>query len=357
MPKRARYTLNQVSNDRYFQMPKFLFEGEFTSLSNNARVLYSLLKDRHSLSIKNEWINKHNEVYLIYTRKDMQKMLGLADKTTKKAVEQLKEYGLLEEERIGCNRANRIYLTAIDIEITGVVENTIPEKEDLRFKNRSKYDSEDVENTIQESYNLRPNNTDINDTDFSDLDLNQSINQDEMDRLIHTTKKDTKTANSDHAKYNDNIINDKEVVKELTRNKEIPYRYCSNKEHMKIAIHYLSGYNKTQTFYDDEIKDSSFKLAINTLVEMATTDQIMNIGGSKISYKNVIDKINEAITEEYNILSIDRFLNEVVGDFVKALKNKDIKNLVAYMRSCIWNSLINHEVQFHATLQRLINEV
>ena len=49
-------------------------------------------------------------------------MLGLADKTVKKAVEQLKEFGLIEEEQIGLNMANRIYLT--DIENTGVVNST-----------------------------------------------------------------------------------------------------------------------------------------------------------------------------------------------------------------------------------------
>ena len=66
-------------------MPKFLFEGEFKTLSNNARILYSILRDRHDLSLQNRWINEQNEVYLIYTRKNMEEMLGLADKTVKKA--------------------------------------------------------------------------------------------------------------------------------------------------------------------------------------------------------------------------------------------------------------------------------
>ena len=99
-----------------------MFEGEFKTLSNNARILYSILRDRHDRSLQNRWINEQNEVYLIYTRKNMEEMLGLADKTVKKAVEQLKEFGLIEEEQIGLNMANRIYLT--DIENTGVVNST-----------------------------------------------------------------------------------------------------------------------------------------------------------------------------------------------------------------------------------------
>jgi hypothetical protein len=40
--------VNDVKNNRFYQMPKFLFEGEFKDkLNNDARVLYSLLRDRH----------------------------------------------------------------------------------------------------------------------------------------------------------------------------------------------------------------------------------------------------------------------------------------------------------------------
>jgi DNA-binding MarR family transcriptional regulator len=113
MNKRVRYTVNDLLKNNYYQIPKFLFEGEFKNLSNNSRVLYSLLKDRHNLSIKNNWVNKKNEVYLIYTRKDMEEMLGLADKTVKKVVDELINLGLIEEERIGFNKPNRIYLNKI----------------------------------------------------------------------------------------------------------------------------------------------------------------------------------------------------------------------------------------------------
>ena len=58
-----------------YQMPKFLFEGEFKALSNNARVLYTLLRDRHDLSLQNHWVNENNEVFLIYSREEMADML------------------------------------------------------------------------------------------------------------------------------------------------------------------------------------------------------------------------------------------------------------------------------------------
>ena len=132
MANRVRYTVDSIINNRFYQMPKFLFEGELIALNNDSRVLYSLLKDRHELSLTNGWINEKGEVYLIYTRKDMEYMLGLSDKTVKKAIDQLKEYGLVEEEKQGLNRPNLIYLTTISVENQGIGNSPTPESE-IRF--------------------------------------------------------------------------------------------------------------------------------------------------------------------------------------------------------------------------------
>ena len=187
MYQRVRYTVNDVSNNRFYQMPKFLFEGEFKALSNNARVLYTLLRDRHDLSLQNHWVNEKNEVYLIFTRKNMEEMLGLSDKTVKKAVDELKNFGLIEEEHIGLNKANRIYLTSVNVENTGIGETPTPESEDLRLRNRNNYDSRNGDSTIQETEILRTNDTEFNNTDVNDI---QSINHtllnkvEKNDRLI-----------------------------------------------------------------------------------------------------------------------------------------------------------------------------
>ena len=160
-------------------MPKFLFEGEFKALSNNARVLYTLLRDRHDLSLQNHWVNEKNEVYLIFTRKNMEEMLGLSDKTVKKAVDELKDFGLIEEH-IGLNKANRIYLTSVNVENTGIGETPIPESENLRFRNRNNYDSRNGDSTIQETEILRTNDTEFNNTDVNDI---QSINHTSLNNV------------------------------------------------------------------------------------------------------------------------------------------------------------------------------
>lgn len=132
-------------------MPKFLFINEFKKLSNDARVLYVLLRDRHQLSIKNNWINKNSEVYLIYTREEMASMLNVSNKTVLKAIVQLKKYELLDEDRQGLNKPNLIYLAHKDVENKGHVKITRQDMENVHASNTNinKTDNKRAKNNIE----------------------------------------------------------------------------------------------------------------------------------------------------------------------------------------------------------------
>ena len=73
-------------------------------------MLYTLLLDRHRISVKNNWFDDNGEVYIYFKRDDMESQLGLSDKTVVKAVQELKNHLLLEEKQQGMNRPNKIYL-------------------------------------------------------------------------------------------------------------------------------------------------------------------------------------------------------------------------------------------------------
>ena len=169
----SRYTTADIAKGRFYQMPKFLFEGEFKQgLSNDAKVLYSLLKDRHELSIQNNWVNEENEVYLVYTREDMADMLGCSQPTLRKSIKQLLDFGLMEEERMGLNRANRIYLTAVTLVNTGVKDSFSPECKELSVQSERNLQSRRKESFIQECKELSPNDTNNNYTDSNDTESN-----------------------------------------------------------------------------------------------------------------------------------------------------------------------------------------
>ncbi len=102
----------------FYQMPKFLFFEQFDDISNDAIVLYSLLKDRFQLSLKNNWVNSDGEVYLIFTREEMGRMLRRGETKTLKVFKELCSFGLVQEQQQGKNQPNLIYLCCPIIENT-----------------------------------------------------------------------------------------------------------------------------------------------------------------------------------------------------------------------------------------------
>ena len=52
----------------FYRVPRLLIKDErFKKLSSDAKLLYGLMLDRMSLSMKNEWFDEDNRAYIIYT--------------------------------------------------------------------------------------------------------------------------------------------------------------------------------------------------------------------------------------------------------------------------------------------------
>jgi len=108
--QRMRCTRQHIVTNTFFQMPKFLLYDEFAKLSNDARVLYSIMRNRHELSVKNGWHDENGDVFIYFKREDMQSMLRLSANTVTKVVKELKAFALMEETKQGINKPNKIYL-------------------------------------------------------------------------------------------------------------------------------------------------------------------------------------------------------------------------------------------------------
>lgn len=98
----------------FYRMPKVLFTEEyFKGLSSDAKILYGLLLDRISLSIKNNWIDKDNRVYIIYTNAEVMKTMNCGESKAIKLMAELdteKGIGLIEKKRRGQGKPNHIYV-------------------------------------------------------------------------------------------------------------------------------------------------------------------------------------------------------------------------------------------------------
>ena len=76
------YKVNETLNHKYYQIPQELFINLLykNTLNSDSKLLYGFLLDRLSLSIKNNWHDENGNVYLIFTRKEVQDKLNLSEK-------------------------------------------------------------------------------------------------------------------------------------------------------------------------------------------------------------------------------------------------------------------------------------
>ena len=116
---------NNLNPFTFMRMPKTLFSGAF-KLSLDAKVLYSFLLDRISLSIQNGWSNDDDRVFVVFTIEEAMKTLECSKGTAIKAFAELdnnKGIGLIERVKRGQGRADIIYVNAIIEESEAIEEN------------------------------------------------------------------------------------------------------------------------------------------------------------------------------------------------------------------------------------------
>ena len=142
------YKVNEVFENVFYQIPKELFLNPlYSNLSSDRKLLYGLLLDRLSVSMKNKWIDKYGNIYLIYSRKEAQKMLKLSDKPVTKAFKQLQEVKLIYEIRSGFRKNNIIYVGKINhtsIENNNYSKKAPPSKTFCNIE-KSTFTAEDLE--------------------------------------------------------------------------------------------------------------------------------------------------------------------------------------------------------------------
>lgn len=172
-----RTTLAQVqTSERFYRIPKALFEHEhYSKMKLESKVAYALLRDRFELSVKNGWVDKNGFVYLTYTVENLMKILGCGKNKVIAIKKELAEFNLLEEERVGYNKPNRIYVLNLDTARTFENQTT---SEHSDSKEVSKSNHHGLENKPPEFQNQttmvsksNPNDTEYSDTNFNETDL------------------------------------------------------------------------------------------------------------------------------------------------------------------------------------------
>ena len=148
----------------FYRVPRLLIKDErFKKLSSDAKLLYGLMLDRMSLSMKNEWFDDENRAYIIYTIDSIMEDLGCAKEKAVKVLAELdsvKGIGLVEKVRRGLGKPDIIYVknfAAISEDQAEKMPQNIDkstEVQNLNFKKSNNDTSRSSETELQEVQNL-----------------------------------------------------------------------------------------------------------------------------------------------------------------------------------------------------------
>ena len=183
----------------FYRIPKLLFTNDyFKALSNDAKILYGLMLDRMSLSVKNQWFDEENKAYIYFSVEDIMELLNCGKNKAVKIMQELDDetgIGLIEKRRQGFGKVNIIYVKtfmpekteekSLEDELKKFKKQTSEENEEStevynsNFMKSQNQTSRSPENKLQEVYISNPNYTNFSDTEMNYNKSNQIVSADE----------------------------------------------------------------------------------------------------------------------------------------------------------------------------------
>ena len=180
---------SQAEQFSFYRIPKLLITSpEFKRVSDSAKLLYGLMLDRMSLSIKNGWVDDENRAFIYFTTNDVMEQMCCGTEKATKLLAELdveKGIGLIERKKQGQGKPAIVYLKKFYVDDNGndrnarLSETEIPDfrKSKVKtFENRNTRLSEVESADFRESkcnYN-KYNNTYVNDTEKSYTERNDT---------------------------------------------------------------------------------------------------------------------------------------------------------------------------------------
>ena len=206
----------------FYRIPKALFtDSYFKDLSSDAKILYGLMLDRMSLSIKNQWFDDKNRAYIYFSIEDIMELLNCGRNKAIKSMRELDDetgIGLIEKRRQGFGKVNVIYVKTFmpekkfEEELKKFKKQTSVENEEpaevynSNFMKSQNQTSRSPENKLQEVYISNPNNTNLSDTEMNDNKSNHIISVDEK-RFETIDYESLEVTHHDDMRQVDEIVN------------------------------------------------------------------------------------------------------------------------------------------------------
>jgi len=102
---------NQNYKGGFYKIPRRFFTPE-CPLDLEAKVLYVLIADRISISLKNGWHDENGRLYCYLSVKEASDFLGCGENKARRMFKQLEYRNFISSIHQGQGKPNRLYLTS-----------------------------------------------------------------------------------------------------------------------------------------------------------------------------------------------------------------------------------------------------
>jgi len=340
------FKLGENEQYMFLQLPLMLIKDEqFKALSGDSKILYSLLLNRTSLSIKNNWVDDTGNIYIIYTIDQICDDLNCWEQKAIKSMKELKDIGLVKSVRRGLGKPNLLYVMNFATSLKYPKQSEKDCTSHITSLNCENHNSRVAKITIQEFpesqfKSCENHNQDIltnNKIDF--IKIESESTSDNSENLTTDNENDMTMTVDNELHIIDKIINKREKEPHISKtDQSTEIKNSSSKNINNSAKHILPTYDYS-TYYEivkQNIEYSHFQNhsreidLVNELVN-CMLDVICSTGETvKIGKEN---KPRDMVIAQY--LKIDsNDINHII-DRYKEQRHK-IKHLHSYLKTMLY---------------------
>ncbi|MBO0381474.1 replication initiator protein A [Staphylococcus saprophyticus] len=239
----SNFNIKEIQKEKFYQLPKVFFTNpKYVNLSNDAKITWSILRDRLDLSIRNNWVDKNGDIFFIYTNEKLKSILNISSPNKlSKIKKELTQADLFNQIRVGLNKPNKLYIkkpevTEADVYYISQQENDIEQRNNTDVSNSyvQKYDNDTSRNINLIHHDISKEYT--NDTELSNTDYIETENNDTHD-MNDTYNNSTNHNHSNHTNHQQTEFNNDALKFQVLE--ELPQQikdYLSNFEIREIRI-------------------------------------------------------------------------------------------------------------------------
>ena len=285
--------------ERFYQLPKVFFTNEiYKKLSLEAKVAYSILRDRLELSLQNDWVDNEENIYFIYTNENLMEILNLGKNKVVKIKKELESVNLLRQKRLGLNKPNMLYLIKPEVtkdDIYKIQNEEKPNKSTddkevykTNFQKLAEQTSGSLQNKLPEVGETNSNDTEFSDTEFSDTEFSDTHDMNDIYNIKSMSNTVFHSNHSNHQSQTSDILSKQEEARyELQEFPEHLAKYLMNYSLSEIQIIKSIILKAKRSFHDERADEIVMPYTLEDI-----EDKLIDV---LKRFKIIIKKKNESV--------------------------------------------------------------